>query len=1242
MEETEFSKITTGTAQNSRFIDALDFNYVKVDERSFEDMLVFSYGLSKLIHYYNLDNRVDGDWSHFLNDETIILSTIIHSEPVKTEISFKKSIFKTQTFNQPGKKLHYLKKCFQEIHGIALKFESWFAKLKSVEDYTHMQVSIRNEIYNAITSKLSPALIKLKAYDVNAKEHLGESPALDYSQFGEIWGLDKPSENIELFSQDSLKKKIDLLADKLQQIFQEFYETLLYLKKKSPDYLAQSMQSDFHYPEVALYLSFLKLYKHNQDQINKLSQRHLEFYFSSILKQKKKEPKKDRVFLKFNLNETSSFAHIKDGERFLAGEDEDGNNILYLSDYDVQVNKVQIKSLKTLYLAHKSFNIKGTEKKIVSNVFAANVPVKPPAKLAAAKTKKTYAPFGEAQEGRGVNDKTMSEADLGFAVSSPGLMLNEGKREITVKFNFSQDSFSHLDQHLEDMQTITGESREEIFIKLFLDAFKIHITTEIGWLEIKRYIVTQETKESLLIIKFDLEGSEPAITAYNKGVHKGNYNSEYPILKFILNNDSFLYSYSFLQYLNMEQVIIEANVTGVKNLQLFSNIGQLSPDSPFYPFGPMPVPGSYFIIGSSEVFNKSLDKLKVNIEWFDLPKHKSGFFGHYEEYKLDIDNTKFEAKLSILDGGRWVPENKNEQQALKLFRTEDGGKKADPKPKSTLISELELANINITPIKQPADYKGLNKNLFYSTTSKRGFIKLELLKPDFGFAHSIYPSILSNITIENSKSSIFKNNKPKPLPKAPYTPLIQSLSLDYASTSVINLSDRSGGSVDSAKGQVYHIHPFGENIVYPDNTKIITKLLPDHHYQGCLMFGFTNLNAPQPVTILVEMVDEFTVSSEDDPPVIEWKYLKNDEWYTLKPTRVLRDDTNGFLKTGIIVIELPPDIEKNNTILEGDKYWLRAAVIKNIEVASRFANVYTLVLSATLSDEVNLYGNHLNKPLPAFTITRSMQNIEGIQSIVQPLDSFSGIPVENDREFYTRVGERLRHKERAIMPWDFERVILDKFSEIYKATCLPNMTSKKLEAPGSVLIVVTPHRHNAVNPNEPLASSELLYKVKSHLSGLASPFARLEVRNPTYERIKIICAVKFTDGYNYGFFIQKLNEQINEYLSGRIASSFNGFDLGGIVNSSDILTYMRTLPYVDFITKFSMIQTAKDFNGQYVLLDTARDGEEKASLKATKPWSVLVPAEEHQITVLVDKLEQHSLQAGIDYLELGNDFIIDN
>jgi hypothetical protein len=675
---------------------------------------------------------------------------------------------------------------------------------------------------------------------------------------------------------------------------------------------------------------------------------------------------------------------------------------------------------------------------------------------------------------------------------------------------------------------------------------------------------------------------------------------------------------------------------------LYNNMGQLSPDNPFYPFGSMPNVGSYLLIGSNEVFRKSLNNLNINIEWFDLPRVRSGFFGHYEEYGINIDNTSFEGKISVLENGRWKP-SLPEQQSLKLFRSQGSPGEETVNPKSEVDEQTLIRNIDIGKIKQSPDYGGIEQNLLYTSTSQRGFIKLQLSGPDPAFGHTVYPAVLSETVIKNSRSSLLNigEKKLEKTPNPPYSPQIKSISLDYSASSVISLKDRSNrGDNNDLKGSVYHLNPFGEELVYPDNSSQVTFLLPDYSYEGSLMIGFSKLNPPQTVSMLFEMFDEYTVSSEEDPPVIEWNYLADNRWHYLKPSKIVRDDTNGFIKTGIIEIELPYGINRNNTILDPALYWIRAVVLKNIDVASKTVSVYTQVLTATLSDTYDINGSHLRNPLPSFTIKRSSENIEGVESVVQPLESFIGQPQENTFEYYTRVGERLRHKSRAIMRWDYERIILEKFPEVYKVACLPNMTSENLDAPGSVLIVVSPYLNTNVEVNEPMASSELLYQLKTYISQFVSPFVRLEVRNPNYERIKIICAVKFTDGYNYGFFLQKLNEELRKYLSKSTPDGQSALHLGGKVNTSDILSFMRTLPYVDFITKFSMVQAARDFSGQWILLDTAREGDTKAHLQATKPWSVLVPALEHQIHVLNEKMEERSLQAGIDSLELGHDFII--
>ncbi len=1244
---TGIHKSYNGTSQDGRPLKALDFDYVKIDERSFEDLLVFASGFSRLINFYGLSNKIEGDWSDFLNDETVVLATMIDSDPGKIEVNFKKYLYKADLFSRPEKKIFYLKKCFSEIYTIALRFQYWYQKLKAIESFTLSESNVKQEVENAIISKLGDALGRFKSLvlSIESDTALNLPLEFDFRRFEPIWLLQGIEANPKLAETEEVSTRFGIVTGELETVFQAFYETLLYVKTKASDYMEQSLQKDNHYPEVALFLAFLKLFKIAQGDLNNISRRHLEFYYTEVLRQKRARAQQDKVYLVFQPYDGIPFADVKKGTEFLGGEDETGKDILYLADEALQVNRARIQKVRNVYIDKRTINVRGTEKVIYNKILSLDIPLEALTRKPDEKIKpKTYAAFGENQEGKGLFEKTMDNAMMGFVINSPVLFMKEGLREVSVSLRFSPDSYKEFLTMLEEIGYSEKTKEDELFVKIFLEAFNIQITAAGGWLTISRYVILRDIKSNTLKIEFDIDSSEPPIVAFNREIHKGYFNEQLPLIRFDLNCDSYIYPYTLLSRLILDEILIETKVSGVKNLVLHNNIGQLSPDSPFFPFGPVPHTGAYLLIGNNEIFQKSLDDLQINIEWFDLPKHNSGFSGHYKEYNLGLDNTSFEARISILDGGRWKPELEEEQQKLKLFRSKDDPLKASPKPKVALSDKSLLTDLHIPDLKLPPNYAAIQENPVYTNTSRRGFIKLELSNPEHGFAHSVYPSILSEVTIKNSRTALIKIANPKiqELPKPPYAPQIRSISLDYSSSAIISLRDRSRKNDPSdLRGEVYHVHPFGEQLVYPDTSKQITRLLPEYIYEGAMLLGFSELYPPQTISFLFEMHDEYSISSEQDPAVIDWFYLANNEWHFLKPSRILKDETNGFMKTGVIKLEIPQDINRHNTILDNNYFWLRATAMKNVSSVSRMVSVYSQAVSATLKEDPLPLGKHLEKPLPAFSINRSVNNIEGIQWVMQPMDSFGGLADETSEQFYVRVAEKLRHKQRAVMAWDYERLILHKFPEVYKAACLPNMNSQNLDAPGSVLVVVTPYSNKISNSKEPIASSELLYQIKNYVQSFISPFVKLEVRNPSYERIRIICSVKFIDGYNYGFFLQKLNEELNSYLSNNIIFDQPNVALGGKINTSDILSFMRTLPYVDFITRFSMVQAARDFSGHYVLLDTAREGNHKAFLQASKPWSVLVPDTEHQIAVLSDKLEERSLQAGIDILKLGQDFIIE-
>ena len=61
-----------GTSQSKRFQNTLDPDYIKLDERSHEDLAGFAKIFAREIQFYNLDNIPDGDWQTFFEDSLAV------------------------------------------------------------------------------------------------------------------------------------------------------------------------------------------------------------------------------------------------------------------------------------------------------------------------------------------------------------------------------------------------------------------------------------------------------------------------------------------------------------------------------------------------------------------------------------------------------------------------------------------------------------------------------------------------------------------------------------------------------------------------------------------------------------------------------------------------------------------------------------------------------------------------------------------------------------------------------------------------------------------------------------------------------------------------------------------------------------------------------------------------------------------------------------------------------------------
>jgi len=229
------------------------------------------------------------------------------------------------------------------------------------------------------------------------------------------------------------------------------------------------------------------------------------------------------------------------------------------------------------------------------------------------------------------------------------------------------------------------------------------------------------------------------------------------------------------------------------------------------------------------------------------------------------------------------------------------------------------------------------------------------------------------------------------------------------------------------------------------------------------------------------------------------------------------------------------------------------------------------------------------------------------------------------------------------VPWDYERLILERFPEIFVVKCFSNMVARP-EQPfrrGHVLVVVIPDpREDPSIHLKPMVNGLVLGEIANFVKGISSPFATIKVRNPSYEQVQVRCTVKFRAGATGGHFIRALNQAISDYLSPWNTTQGYGAQFGWRIRCNDVETYIRKLDYVESITNFSMLHIADDDNNYSVLSDTVQEEINLDEIGPMFPWSIAIPARLHFIETSENTRPIRPERTGINELRIGSTLII--
>lgn len=1213
-----------GTSRKQRFAAALDPASAPIDGRTPEALIAFARNYSSSVRYYDLNNAEIDDWKRFFSDDiavrvacTAIETVELYRKRIKELLDILKNESTSASATKPETALGWL---FSDIGTLA-------RELDRLKDDLDPAVALKGTLQNLITSRLAPAFGKLvAAYRGGVELELIETTVAD-DQLVIFEAAPEPFEAIcaaglskewitgaatdwaayidSIAADETLYATLtgldaysrlarhNLFTSQLDLFLKAYARTVADAKAALPELLTGR---DDHQPHYALFLAFVQLMELSRTHLNTLTGRHLDFYYKEVLQLQPNASEPDRVHLLFELVKNRDTARLEAGTLF-KGKNEAGQTVEYALDEELVANRAAIEAMQAvrhslngdaprLYAWPKIDSGDG----IGGEITAADG---------------QWHPF--------LNDTSVTSlAEVGFAIASNCLLLREGNREITLALEFTGGKVSQT---------------------AFCNSFDFYLSTGKTWVQATldtAKVSASATLSKKVRIPLTFDGAQPAVEPMT-GADPGNaLPATLPMLKAVLKQESAQsLPLSTLQTLRLDAANSKLDVSvgyggdnqpdgnGLKSLAVSNKFGDLKTDKPFQPFGATPESGDWLVVGSDELFQKKGARFQLRIVWKGLPFWRGDIdFDWVNEFYPKAD-------FAFLKQGSWPEKNDLENQRLFSWKYAEV---AFP-PSKTTLPALALTDTHFDTTR-------------YTLDSRGGFMKLTL---DGDFGHKLYPLTLGRymmrkaqkdpeLTPEDDCMTLWKEvrhdlyewkdgrKEPKNprnftqefveafsrcLPVEPYTPVIESLTLSY--TASARLSDAA----------LYQLTPFGCQTVTPG--KKSTLFYPFDN-EGELYIGIGGFTPGRNLSVLFQLAEGSASPTVSKPEKhVTWSWLRSNEWVDFE-TSEMSDDSAQLTRSGIIRFAMPSSATSGDALLGDQKLrWLRATVKEKPEAVCKIIGVETQAARAT-----RVTGGDSAGQLAAESIKKAVTPDASIKKITQPYASFGGRKAEDETAFRTRVSERLRHRNRAITMWDYERLVLEAFPQIYKVKCLnhtryePGETGAGIYrelAPGHVTIVAVPNlrNNNAVDPLRPYTSLGELDLVRTFLEAHASELVTLHVENPVFETIGTEFSVRFMPGIDEAFYIGQLQQELVKFLSPWAFEEGMDIAFGGRIHKSSLIDFVEERAYVDYVTAFRMYHTGGD----------GKKSGDLDEASASLPLSILVSAEAtgHEITPISGELD---------------------
>ena len=952
-------------------------------------------------------------------------------------------------------------------------------------------------------------------------------------------------------------------------------------------------------PDMALLLTFIDLLQHSNTQFNQFVARHLDHFYRDVLRFEPLPASADSAHVVVSLNSVDALT-LPAGTQFDGGKDTQGIPLVYSTDEVVTINKATVD-----YVASVN-KIKSSEKVSLNH----QILLDSEQGIVLEQSEPTF--------GQGLEDQIPSSVEMGFKIASQDLFLSGGTRIISLDF---------------------GAQAKPSGWKGWFD---FYISTSDGL----RGIAVDKSNDIAQKLQFTFSSLFPAITALEQSPIASD--KALPFVALVLKNEYYQKLYgdgsSVFEDFNsftVTQVSLTTQVNGLGDVIANNGEADLDTAKPFEPFGLAPRLASKIHFIHPELIVKNITHASVEFAWLDRPDSFDNYYRAYSYYYSEQHNLgdRYFDKNALCVGGKSCEEGtlsieelfstncncltwpdsaviisrsdeaSEAQTRLELFYNE-GDDKLPEVQNNIAINTLtfvhnddnSLRDVQALPLDEP-------------TASKwPKYYTLELSEQDF--AHKDYTKVIELFAYKNANS-----NNPV-LVNTPYTPTLDSLTLNYQSVSITSATEMLGNPIF-----VEYIAPVGRPTKeFKQNDSL--SLLPKMEEFGYLYMALSEVSTPGQVRMYfqVDLVEGYNMGNN---PEFVWEYFNEGTWHRFKREesqgqvgegRILRDSTYDLLDSGLVVFYLPK-LTQSGSFNHDGKLWLRARLNQNrteassdnntYPVYSKLKGVFTQGIKVSLTSQGN-DASHFEQPLASESISKMLLPNSKVDTILQPFASFDSKVAETRAQYDRRISERLHHRQRLLSGWDYEHFVLQTFPQLHSVRPVVNSSALSL--------VVVPLNHD-VSVLQPKVPRYLKRQIRERVNALSVPNLTVEVDDPHYVEVQLELIVKIDSLYDIQSTVIELNNMVVETLT-----PWNKLDkpLESTIYLASIAQVLETHPAVDMIQVIRAIKKGQT-EKQYSVIN------------ADNPSEILVPARNHKIALantLGDVFE------GIGKWEIELDFVV--